>query len=290
MYRIGSLDITAIMGVSPYDTPISLYLKKKGKIPKKIEETFQTKVGKKIEPLLREMAFEIYGISIKGNDFNMRACEDEPRFISVPDGFTLQNGEPIVCELKTRGYDNQKLDFYELQTRWHMMVCKQNGLLVIMTGLHSLDIFELQRDLEIEGEMRQRAYYFLDCLENDRLPEEQFFSPITLEALKKVKPEKETIELPPEKEDMFKVYFELSAKLKELEKQVDEAKQAIILSMFNYKKAVCGNYEAVITQVSRKPQLSVPVDYKEQLEKMNIEFKESAGSEYNQFRIREIKK
>ncbi len=110
--HVSSLDMCALMGVSKYDTPISIFLKKKGKYKKNIDDNmFPIKMGRKLEPILLDLTHEYLQTAITSNNFNRRKHPEEPRFISVPDGFTIYKGEPAVIEMKSRASKNGKVDF-----------------------------------------------------------------------------------------------------------------------------------------------------------------------------------
>lgn len=61
---VGASEAAAVLGLSPYDTPLSLYLRKLGKIPEP-EETLRLRMGNLLEPTIAQLYVEQTGETIE---------------------------------------------------------------------------------------------------------------------------------------------------------------------------------------------------------------------------------
>jgi len=274
--HIGSLDMCALMGVSRYDTPISIFLKKKNKYKKNLDDSmFPIKMGRKLEPILLDLTQEYLKINIVSNGFNKRSHPEEPRFISVPDGFGVYKGEPAVIEMKSRATKNDKMDFYEIQTRWHMFVCQYEvGLLGILTGLRSFEIFEFKRNLDIEEEMKKRAYQFLEALEKNEIPDISDYPEIDLEALKhsKVELSSEVYEFDENDKSLFEQYFNLKADADKIEAEMGKIQAELMKKMYGFNEGRVDNFILTRKEYPAKPKIEVSLEFEEFLKKENVPY------------------
>ena len=176
MYTISALDYCAIVGISPFDNPLSLFLKKTGKISENKEETYLTKLGKRMKKVHREF-LQDEGIFIIFDNPNIRIKKQYPQLISSPDDYANYNGEKVIVEYKTclHGVINEK--FYETQLRWNMFICELNGLLSILTNNQIYNIYYI-RDEKWEREALKNALAFLNLLERNEAPNIEVYNEI----------------------------------------------------------------------------------------------------------------
>lgn len=289
MYTISSLDYTAIVGISPYDSPISLFLKKLGKIPKENPETFQMKLGKKMEKLHRELLQE-RGIVVVSGDFNLKKHPEYPEFISVPDGFCHYNDGLRVVENKTCLHKIYNLNFFETQLRWEMLVCQCNGILSILTP-DELIIKEIDRDLEWEKQAIEIAKWFLNLLEKQEMPSMDNYHPATLEALKKLERPYDRVELNEENLKIFDKIEKIEEHIKELEQEKDFLKSKLLLQMGEHKEGICGNYKLKVIDYISKPSITISEfdnNVVEMLNKSNAKFKINESKKVIRIDIRKL--
>lgn len=256
MFRISSLDYCALVGVSPYDTPVSLFLKKLHKTEEQREENFLMKLGKKFEQIHKELIKEYYNLDVVLNGYNIIEHPKYPQFIAVPDGFITENGKEYVIECKTcfHGYINY--NFFETQLRWEMLVRQCDGLLSIVTP-NDLFLEKYYRNEEWEKEAIEIAMHFIHLLEKGQLPEIDKFHKRTYEAIKNMKREPETfVELPKKYESIIKEIVELSKQKKELEEQIYLLKSQVMANMES-EYGVCGDYKLRIVSYDRKPSITI---------------------------------
>lgn len=292
MYTISSLDFCAIAGLSPYDSPISLFLKKQGKIPREREETFQMKLGKKMEKLHRELLQERGIVAVTG-EFNLRKHPKNEAFIAVPDGFCNYKDGMRVLENKTCLHGVIYEKFFETQLRWEMFVCQCDGLLTVLTP-NDLYVMEYNRDPEWEREAERMATQFLDLLEKNELPSIENYHPATLEALKKVeRPLEEAVELSCVYEHMFKKIEDLNEEIKRNEEAIELLKSQLLASIGEYKEARCGSYKMKVIKYDRKPSITISEVNDviiETLDNLGTKYKLNEGGSVSRIDIRNINK
>lgn len=291
-YTISSLDFAAICGLSPYDSPVSLFLKKQGKIPKEVNETFHMKLGKKMEKIHRELLTERGIVSVSG-DFNLRKKPGKESFIAVPDGFCNYESETMVIENKTclHGYINEP--FFETQLRWEMYVCEMNGVLTVLTP-NDIYITTYYRDEEWEREAESLAQQFIEMLENDIMPDVSNYHKATFEALKQIKREKEEpIIIGSEYEPIFKKIEECEKEIKRNEEAIEMLKSQLLAMMGDHKEGTCGSYNIKMISYEKKPSITVSEVNDEVIKSLNelkVKYKLNEKSIVNRLTIKNLTK
>jgi len=254
-YTISSTDICAIMGVSPYDSPVSLFLKKTGKLPAKREETFQMKLGKKLEATMRDLLIERGLVVISGN-YDLRRRPERPEFIAVPDGFVNYSDGMRVVEQKAILHYVSHYEFYETQLRWQMMVCECNGLLITLTP-NELTVKEIDRDIDKENKMVEVADWFLKLLKNNEMPSVENYHPATLDALKRMKRINEAISLDDAYENILNDIERKKEEIKKLEEAIEFLNSQILFAMKDATEAECGCYKIKVNKYVKKPSITI---------------------------------
>lgn len=102
-YKIGGHDVSAILGVNPYKTPLHLWAEKTGIIqPKDISDVPAVRRGVELEPLLLRLFAKVTGYSTHPNPnpkdekgIPRVSHPDNPHFVSAPDGYYSVN-DPSV--------------------------------------------------------------------------------------------------------------------------------------------------------------------------------------------------
>ncbi len=130
---IGGSDVAAIFGISPWKTPLDLWLEKSGKLmPDESENMWQKEMGHLLEPLVAKIFQHRTGYKI----YQVKKMFQHPKypwmladvdyFVELPDGTTA------ILEIKTTNYnakDHWWLNgeetvpvYYETQGRHYMAV------------------------------------------------------------------------------------------------------------------------------------------------------------------------
>lgn len=165
---LGGSDAAAVLGLSPWRSPVSVYLEKLG-LSEPRPENLPMRAGKRLEPfILDEYLRETGGRA----DLNTRLYRhpEAPEILGTPDA--LREDEPLGVELKwvsERGAaawgepgTDEVPDYYHVQCDVYMAI---TGLpawdLAVILGGRELRIYRLNRDRALEAELisRLRAFW-----------------------------------------------------------------------------------------------------------------------------------
>lgn len=129
---IGASEVAAVIGISPWQTPFSLWLLKTGQIPP-IEETQAMKMGKLLEPVIAQLWEEATGwkiVKASAKDIIYQDPEHPWRLVT-PDRFAYEidpeTGKKSKCllEFKATSQDfdpNELPSYYVAQCQYQMHV------------------------------------------------------------------------------------------------------------------------------------------------------------------------
>ena len=129
---IGASEVAAVIGLSPWDSPFSLWLRKTGQIPP-TEETQAMKMGKLLEPVIAQLWEEATGgkvVKASAKDIIYQDPE-HPWRIVTPDRFAYEinpeTGKKTKClnEYKSTSQDFDPDDlppYYVAQCQYQMLV------------------------------------------------------------------------------------------------------------------------------------------------------------------------
>ncbi len=170
---LGSSDMAAILGLSPWATPLDVYLAKRGEAPQVQADPQKEKLfrrGKRLEPIICEMLTEERGLKIVAR--NERYHDAEHPFLSSEiDAEADVEGEIINVECKTvhpftawkygeEGTDEVPIE-YACQAMFSLMVTgRKRCIFGVLFGADNLVTYDLARDEDTIREMRGRAVSF----------------------------------------------------------------------------------------------------------------------------------
>lgn len=232
---IGGSDIAAIMGLSPFKTPLDVFLQKTGQVPPAPpdpERERRFRRGKLMEPVVLEMLRQDYGIEVVAT--NHRYVDPEYPFIAAEidfewregDGSEIANGEiktvhPFAAgKWGEAGSEDVPIE-YAAQSMWGLMITGrplcQYGVLF---GSDNLALYHVLRDEETIVNMRALAVSFWTDHVLAGVPP----APRTAEDLRKLwpKPTREEIVATPEIADALAEHRALGAEIKLREERRDE--------------------------------------------------------------------
>ena len=213
-YTVGGSDVAAIFGVSPWQTPLELWLVKKGrmKAPPK-GNADQLAMGHLLEPIAAHW-FEKKTGNLVTDDTNLYQHPDHPYALANIDRrYTRhEDGEPGVLECKSCTY-HKAGDWaegaiplhYELQLRFYLAVLDvEYGSFSCIWGNNpetDLAMPEIIRDKAKEDMIFERLDQWIWSLEHDKLPTMEDIKPkLALESLARIygasKPGLPTVEFP----------------------------------------------------------------------------------------------
>lgn len=170
---IGSSDMAAILGLSPWMTPLELYLQKIGDLPPSDADPEKAKLfrrGRRMEPVIVSMLEEERGLQIVAR--NQRYVDPEFRFLACEiDAEAMVDAERVNVECKSahhftawkygaEGTDETPIE-YSCQAMFSLMITRRARCLFgVLFGTDNLVVYELKRDEETIREMRRRAVHF----------------------------------------------------------------------------------------------------------------------------------
>lgn len=262
-YTVGGSDVAAIFGVSPWTTPLELWMIKKGRAkPAAKANANQLEMGHFLEPI----AAHFYAVKT-GNtvteDTNMYQHADhkyaladfDRRFVRASDG------EPGILECKSCTYHNASewADgkyplYYEFQIRYYLAVADVNiGDFSALWGNNpdnDMAMPGLERDKTKEDMIFDRLDEWIWSLEHDKPPKMESIAPkLALESLARIygasNPSLPTIELPRKYERHARRILDLQddiadcrSEIKKYEKEIEAHSVRIAELMKNHEHGV----------------------------------------------------
>jgi len=199
-YTVGGSDVAAIFGVSPWTTPLELWLIKKGRIkPPKKSNADQLQMGHLLEPIAAYWYGQKSGNAVT-EDTNLYQHADHPYALANFDRrFTrASDGEPGILECKSCTYhkagdwaEDAIPLYYELQLRFYLAVADVDiGAFSAVWGNNpdnDLAMPEIVRDRAKEDMIFERLEEWIWSLENDKPPTMQDVKPkLALESLARI--------------------------------------------------------------------------------------------------------
>lgn len=209
---LGGSDAAAVMGVSPWNTPVELWMKKTGRTPRDLPDARRQKIydrGHKLEPFIRDMVIdklEDLGLRVELVAINQRYVDPEHLFLSCEIDFELRvwgvieingldvefDGELINCDAKSvGGFARKKWGEentedvpieYAAQFMHGLMVSpgqRQRCLVAALRSFDDVDIFWTLRDDETIAAMRPKLVSFwVDHVQADVAPDPLNFNDI----------------------------------------------------------------------------------------------------------------
>ena len=153
-------ELSAIMGLNPYKTPIQVFMDKHG-MSEDTQDNLAMKLGRKLEPVIGELFTEETGLRVTGGELTQHP--KRPLILGTPDFLVLD--EPSGMEAKSTGYlkqddwGPQMSDMvpmhYLMQCHGYMAVCDREAwfLSVLVGGNRDFRIYKITRDRDVENRM-----------------------------------------------------------------------------------------------------------------------------------------
>lgn len=253
---LGGSDAAAVMGLSPWSTPVELWMQKTGrqaleKITPQRQRMFDR--GHKLEPFIRDMVIgklEDMGVQVDLIACNERYHDPEHAFMSCEIDFELRltgaveiggsliqfDGEHINADAKSvTGFARKKWGEtdtedvpieYAAQFMFGLMVTGRRYCLVAaLRSFDDVDIFWTVRDDETIAAMRPKLVEFwVDCVQADTAPD-----PLRFDDIKHLFPldNGQPIEATDEIADKVAQLREIKARIKQWEESEEELKLEI---------------------------------------------------------------
>ena len=236
---LGASDIGALLGLSSYSSPWSLWAEKVGLRPAR-ETTERQQMGHDFEPVIAQLFTRRTGLYVAGEQ---TWCQNpaEPWMRCTADGFVF-DGQPDEGEAHIKlslggfeaktdgrfGWPDGVPPAYQAQCQWSMAVTGLDRwfVAVLFSGWR-FDVFEVKRDDEDIAFMRRRArdFWFDHVVAGNPPPTDG--SQATLDALAEVYPEhtpSTSVELDDEARGALASYEEAAREIKQWTMRKDRAR------------------------------------------------------------------
>ena len=262
----GGSDMSAILGISKFDTPLDIWLSKTGRnVPEKLD-SWAIRKGKHDEPLLRQWFRDLHPeLEVRdGTDLSLTS-RHYPHMLASLDGYLYDPATESfgVLECKTansyRAADwrdeegNPRIpDYYLVQVQHYLAVTGWNWGYVIAdtSGVEPL-IIRFERDEEDIAVIVKAATEFWRIVESGQMP-----ALSNAEDVRKVYPEPtEQLEDLSDDDDLYDLmqhYADAAAKEKEYASLKESFKNSLIAQIGPREGLSCGGYKATFKTVHRK--------------------------------------
>jgi putative phage-type endonuclease len=240
---IGGSDIGAIAGLSPWESAITKWAKKTGKISDDVEPNMSMRLGNKLEtPILEIFAEEHpdYEIFTTGTwahkDFSWQRANPDALYLK-PDGTWG------IIEVKfSRDYWSEVPQHYRAQVLWYMNVFGiQEAVLVALAG-SSYQEFDVEWDSFEATSLIAAAYRFRESVLKEEMPDWDG-SNSTFETIRAMNPKIEDGE---EHLDELGVhYFNALTDFEHTEKRLTELKSRVLKAMAGKKRGIVYGEHAI---------------------------------------------
>jgi putative phage-type endonuclease len=178
---MGASDIAAALGISPYTTPVELYLRKRDGF--EIDDKPVLRRGRRLEPYVRDIYAEESGRVVMPPRF---VVGTEPWICANLDGESGPSMPTVdrVLEIKSaneftrRDWGEAGSDavpvFYTAQCQWQMMITGHKlADLAALIGLDDFRIFTIEADVDIQAMLLVKAREFWQRVQDGIPPEPQ---------------------------------------------------------------------------------------------------------------------
>ncbi len=262
---IGGSEAAAVMGLHPYDTPLSVYYAKLNGAQK--EETLAMEVGKELEPFLRRKfeqwlkENEGWEVDVQESPY-MLANPDYPFMFAHIDGqFTHPEHGPCGLEIKTAGEfqrndwgEDELPDHYYIQVQHYMAVTGlQQFYVAYLIGNRIFNAKPVPRNEEVMQTLVEQLGRFWSEHVLSGVPPAPRGLACDTDILKQLYPKDDgsTIELH-RCQDRLHRYKELKKQEKELKMEMDSIRQYFMAEMGDAAEARVGNYKVTYKTVESR--------------------------------------
>lgn len=262
---IGGSDVAAILGISKWNSAISLWLDKTNQTNELVEENEAMQWGTIMEPIIRNHFAEVTGKTV----VEVKAMLQHPEYpfmLADVDGLTEDDaGNPAILEIKTASeykraeWENDIPSYYQTQVQHYLCVTGvQKAYVAVLIGGNSFKVYEVDADAEIQSMLIAVEKDFWNKVQNMIRPEMD-----GSDAAKNLLDSlyhggiSEEIVMPDEAIEHVDAYIEACAEEDNAKAKKQEASNHIKEIMGDYDKAICLGHS-----ISWKPVSSERLDSK----------------------------
>lgn len=237
-YTVGGSDVAAIFGVSPWTTPLELWLVKKGRRkPSPKDNPDALEMGHLLEPIAAHWYAKKSGDHVYEDTGLYQHADHKYALANFDRRFTrASDGEPGILECKSCTYhkadswaDDAIPLYYELQLRFYLAVADvQHGAFSCIWGnnpTNDLAMPKIERDSAKEDMIFERLDEWIWSLENDVPPTmADVSSSLAMKSLARIygasNPALPTVELPMKYERQVRRIASLQGEIKRCERDI----------------------------------------------------------------------
>lgn len=244
---IGGSDIAAIAGVSPWKTPLAVYLEKIGELGE-AEENAPIYWGNILEPIVAQE------YARRHPDYQVRRVNavlqhpQVPYFLANIDREIRKAGaQPGVLEIKTTSawmagrWSEEAPDWVTVQLQWYLGITGYTwGAVAVLIGGSDYREIEQERDDEIIGYLQQIARRFWEEHVIPRVPPAAEAPDTDLLAKLHSQSNGKTIPLPPTALELLDQYDRAQERLKEAERHLDSIKAKLQAMLGDNERGIVG--------------------------------------------------
>jgi putative phage-type endonuclease len=178
---IGGSDAAVVLGVSPWKTPLELYLEKRGEGPE-VEENEYMRWGNLLEPVIRQRYADVTGMAVAVPDEILKHPK-HPFMIANVDGLLPDR----VLEVKTsrtgqgwgeEGSDEIPQPYLAQVTHYMSVTGRELADVAVLIGGSDFRIFSVELDRELEHMMIEKEQEFWKMVESETPPEPRSFEDV----------------------------------------------------------------------------------------------------------------
>ena len=167
---IGASEAAAVLGVSPWSSPVDVWARKRGLIPE-IEDNERLRTGRLFEEPIAQLYAEREKVTLTGGGYDLRFHPKGLPIFATPDrivddanrprGLEIKTVEPMAASAWGEEGSDQIPPYYVTQVAVCMSV---TGLpewdVAAFFGMNDFRIYRLQRDMELENAILDRCSTF----------------------------------------------------------------------------------------------------------------------------------
>ena len=174
---LGGSDISAVMGLNRWKTPLKLWLEKTGESePEDLSKVEAVQLGTELEEFVAQKFSRETGKQVRKQP-KMYVHKDYPYMVAHVDRLITGTDELLECKtcsyFKKDEWENDGIpQEYILQVMWYLGITgRKKGYIAVLIGGQSFKYTELEFDSELFDTMVEKAKDFWDKVQNNIPPE-----------------------------------------------------------------------------------------------------------------------
>jgi putative phage-type endonuclease len=268
---IGASEAAAACGMSPWQTPLELYLRKRGEMPP-IDDNTAMRMGRKLEPVIVSEFEEATGLTVTDTPGDLYQHADLEWQRATPDGL-IGDTELLECksssvlaigsELGDDGTDDVPTAWL-LQCQHQMAVLGEHISAVQIACLldgRQLRLFRVERHDGLIAKLTATEQELWERIQNGDPPEADYAHATTLALLRVIHPvthdETDVIDLDDRIHAAWSQYEDIGREIKALEKTRKAAKASVVDAIGSHYAGMLDDGRMVRRKLSQRSGYSV---------------------------------